>query len=57
MEGRLSMGESVDLDAFTRAASHLRRILESLHPGLERKPRDVTSLGEVLRGQRSAVRP
>jgi hypothetical protein len=57
MEGRLSMGESVDLDSFTRAASHLRRILESLRPGLERKPRDVTSLGEVLRGQRSEVRP
>jgi hypothetical protein len=28
MEGRLSRGEQVDLDAFTRAASHLRRILE-----------------------------
>src|SRR5471030_1079261 len=28
MEGRLSRGENVDLDGFTRAASHLRRILE-----------------------------
>jgi hypothetical protein len=30
MEGRLSSGEPVDLDAFTRAAGHLRRILETL---------------------------
>jgi hypothetical protein len=40
MEGRLSLGEEVDLDAYGRAASHLRRILETL--GLERKARDVT---------------
>ncbi len=40
MEGRLSQGEPVDLDAFTRAAGHLRRILETL--GLERRPRDIT---------------
>jgi len=40
MEGRLSQGEPVDLDAFTRAASHLRRILETL--GLERRTRDIT---------------
>jgi hypothetical protein len=46
MEGRLSCGESVDLDAFTRAASHLRRILETL--GLERRPRNVQTLGEYL---------
>jgi len=39
-EGRLSMGDKTDLDAYTRAASHLRRILETL--GLERKARDVT---------------
>src|SRR5271166_4254501 len=35
MEGRLSKGEPVDLDAFTRAAGHLRRILETL--GVERR--------------------
>src|SRR5436309_15895211 len=40
LEGRLSKGEAIDLDVFTRAASHLRRILESL--GLQRRPRDVT---------------
>jgi len=39
LEGRLSQGEEVDLDKFGRAASHLRRILESL--GLDRKPRNV----------------
>jgi hypothetical protein len=35
MEGRLSRGDQVDLDAFTRAAGHLRRILETI--GLERR--------------------
>ena len=40
LEGKLSKGEAVDLDGYTRAAGHLRRILESL--GLERKQRDVT---------------
>jgi hypothetical protein len=39
LEGRLSLGEQVDLDRYGRAASHLRRILESI--GLERKPREV----------------
>jgi hypothetical protein len=39
-EGRLSMGQSIDLDQYTRAAGHLRRILESL--GLERKPKPIT---------------
>jgi len=40
MEGKLSLGEQVDLDVFTRSASHLRRLFEVL--GLERKARDVT---------------
>lgn len=40
LEGKLSKGEAVDLDAYTRAAGHLRRILETL--GLERRSRDVT---------------
>jgi hypothetical protein len=43
MEGRLSQGDEINLDSYGRAASHLRRILESL--GLERKARDVTSDG------------
>jgi hypothetical protein len=40
MEGRMSQAETVDLDRYGRAASHLRRLLESL--GLERRPRNVT---------------
>jgi hypothetical protein len=40
MEGKLSQGLPVDIEKFTRAASHLRRLLESL--GLERRARDVT---------------
>jgi hypothetical protein len=43
MEGRLSQGMEVNLDAFGRAASHLRRLLEVL--GVERKARDVTPDG------------
>jgi hypothetical protein len=39
LEGRLSQGEQVDLDCYGRAASHLRRLLESL--GIERKPRTI----------------
>jgi hypothetical protein len=40
MEGKLSKGDEVDLDVFTRTSSHLRRILETL--GLERRAKDVT---------------
>jgi hypothetical protein len=40
MEGKLSMGEQIDLDVFTRSSSHLRRLFEVL--GVERKARDVT---------------
>jgi hypothetical protein len=47
LEGQMSLGEQVDLDKFGRAASHLRRILETL--GLERRARDVTpTLAEYL---------
>jgi hypothetical protein len=43
LEGRMSRGEPVDLDAYGRASSHLRRILEVLTaPSLDRKARDVT---------------
>jgi hypothetical protein len=50
-EGRLSLGESVDLDAFTRAASHLRRILETL--GLRRVPKEIVpQLSTYLSRQR-----
>jgi hypothetical protein len=46
MEARLSQGEDVDLDRYGRAASHLRRILESL--GMGRRQRDITPLRERL---------
>jgi hypothetical protein len=42
LEGKLSQGEDVDLDRYGRAASHLRRILETL--GIKRLPRDVSDL-------------
>jgi hypothetical protein len=49
MEGRLSKGEAVDLDAFRRAAGHLRRILETL--GVERRPPSLEDiLAEHARG-------
>ena len=41
MEGKLSLGETVDLDAFSRSASHLRRILES--PILKSRKQNNTS--------------
>ena len=55
LEGKLSKGEAVDLDAYTRAAGHLRRILESL--GIERKSRDITpTLAEIARQIEDAKR-
>jgi hypothetical protein len=53
MEGRLSMGEEVDLDIFTRATSHLRRLFEVL--GVERRPRDI-GLGDLLAADLEAQR-
>ena len=40
LEGRLSVGEAIDLDQFGRLAGHYRRICETL--GIERRQRDVT---------------
>jgi hypothetical protein len=40
MEGRLSTGQPIDLDVFTRSAGHLRRLLETI--GIERRSRDVS---------------
>jgi hypothetical protein len=54
LEGKLSSGETIDLDAFTRAASHLRRILETL--GIERRQRDVTpSLSRYIESRATEV--
>lgn len=50
MEARLSRGELVELDVFTRTASHLRRIFETL--GIERKQKNVTPrLSDYLDGE------
>jgi hypothetical protein len=40
LEGILSQGGEVDIEAYARSASHLRRILESLE--IERAKKDVT---------------
>jgi hypothetical protein len=45
-EGRLSKGEQIDLDGYGRAASHLRRILETL--GVKRQARQVETLGDYM---------
>lgn len=48
LDARLSQGEEVNLDAYGRAASHLRRLFETI--GIERRPRDITpSLGDLMR--------
>jgi hypothetical protein len=44
-EGKLSMGEVVDLDVYARATGHLRRALETLASvSLQRAQRDVTRI-------------
>jgi hypothetical protein len=40
LEGKLSLGEEIDLDEFGRATNTLRRTLETL--GIERRPLDIT---------------
>ena len=54
IEGRLSQGGAADLDTYTRASGHLRRILETL--GIERAKRDVAipTLAEYLRHREAA---
>jgi hypothetical protein len=42
----LSTGAEVDLDAYGRASSHLRRLFETI--GVERKARDVTPDGVAV---------
>jgi hypothetical protein len=41
VEGKLSMGQPVDLDLYQRMLNSLRRALEAL--GLRRRPRDIIS--------------
>jgi hypothetical protein len=58
MEGKLSLGEQIDLDVFTRSASHLRRLFETLgsKTGIERKCRDVTADGVEIEPPFSPMR-
>jgi hypothetical protein len=53
-EGRLSMGEQVDLDSFGRATSHLRRLFEAL--GIARKCRDVRLIDGTVEAPFSPLR-
>jgi hypothetical protein len=46
MESRMSRGIEVSLDTFGRAASHLRRLYETL--GIKREQRDVTPTLEQI---------
>jgi hypothetical protein len=50
LDGMLSLGKPVDLDAYGRVSGHLRRLFETL--GIDRVPRDVTpSLQDYLAQQ------
>jgi hypothetical protein len=51
LEGRLSVGDAVDLDQFGRLAGHYRRICETL--GIERRKRDVTPSLETIIAEHS----
>jgi hypothetical protein len=46
LDARLSVGEPVDLDSYGRCAGHLRRLFETI--GVERVPRDATTLGDLM---------
>ena len=46
MEGKLSLGGAIDLDVFTRSASHLRRLFETI--GIARMAKPVETLAEYI---------
>jgi hypothetical protein len=46
LDAMLSTGADVNLDAYGRAASHLRRLFETL--GIERKAKPIETLAEYL---------
>jgi len=54
LEGALSEGKPVDLDAYGRAAGQLRRLLETL--GMKRIARDVTPTIEEIAAEYAAAR-
>jgi hypothetical protein len=49
MEAAALAGDEIDIELFGRAAGNLRRLGEAL--GLKRVPRDISSLGSILRGE------
>ena len=51
LEGKLSLGEDINLDVFGRLAGHYRRIVETL--GIERRKRDVTPTLDQYLAQRA----
>jgi hypothetical protein len=49
MDGRLSLGQEVDLDVYQRVTNTLRRVLESLGLNTGRKPRDITDESDTAK--------
>lgn len=54
LEGRLSLGRPADLSTYATAASHLRRIFETL--GIKRVPRDMGDIVEAASAVWSPLR-
>jgi hypothetical protein len=54
LDAMLSTGAEVNLDAYGRASSHLRRLFETL--GIERKAKDITTFGDLLRADQEEQR-
>jgi hypothetical protein len=50
-EAGMARGESLNIAEFTAASNCLRRLLFDL--GLERKPRDISNFGDLLRADRA----
>jgi hypothetical protein len=55
LDARLSVGEEVDLDEYGRAASHLRRLFETL--GIERRQRLVNQTADEYIAQLPVEEP
>jgi hypothetical protein len=54
LDAMLSIGAEVDLDAYGRASSHLRRLFETL--GIKRQPRDLTLIDGTVEAPFSPLR-
>jgi hypothetical protein len=53
-EGKLSMGQEIDLDVYQRMLNSLRRALETI--GIKRQPRDVTLIDGTVDAPFSPMR-